>query len=443
MRTPTRTRPGTPAGTHSAPSETGLVVSLLMLIALVMLAPLMSYDTGPLTGGGNLARQMAYFATLAVAIVAIRPLHDFKRVLVIPWPLLLVLGYCAVTLTWSLAPGIGARRLLLTAVVIWAICLIAANLSYRRLITTLRWALVVTLAANYLTVLLVPDWGIHQSNDGFSKDLIGTWRGFMIQKNYAGVACAVTFVTFAFDNEGMPKWVPPVAMVGSALFLLMSESKTSFGIGLYAIAGGFVYMFQSPRYRALFLPVLFAAGLTALISFAMFWRPINATMSNPVAFTGRVQIWQATAGYWRDHMWTGAGFGSFWNIGPDSPVYTYGRGFTTGLTSGHNGFLDLLATVGLPGLVLALFACVFYPLGKLLVNATIPRKTGALLTAWVLFCTGHNSTETSLFERDQIPQVFLMFAVALVVRFSTRDTPADRGAADRLWADLGMDRAHT
>lgn len=439
MRTPTRTR----TGTHSAPSEAGLVAALVMLITLVMLAPLMSYDTGPLTGGGNLARQTAYLATLAIAIFAIRPIQNPKRLLAIPWPLTLVLAYCAVTLTWSLAPGIGARRLLLTAVVVWAICLIVAHLPYRRLISTIRWALVVTLVANYLTVLLLPDWGIHQSNDGFSKDLIGTWRGFMIQKNYAGVACAVTFVTFAFDNEGMPKWVPPLAMVGSAIFLLMSESKTSFGIGLYAIAGGFVYMIQSPRYRALFLPVLFAAGLTALLSFAMFWRPINATISNPVAFTGRVQIWQVTAGYWRDHMWTGAGYGSFWNIGPDSPVYTYGRGFTTTLTSGHNGFLDLLATIGLPGLLLTLFACVFYPLSKLLVNVTIPRKTGALLTAWVLFCTGHNSTETSLFERDQIPQVFLMFAVALVVRFSTRVASADRGAADRLWTDLGMDRART
>jgi O-antigen ligase len=441
VRTPTRTRTGTSAGTRSAPSETGLVVSLLMLIALVMLAPLMSFDTGPLTGGGNLARQAAYLATLGVAIVAIRPLQDPKRLLAMPWPLALVLAYCAITLTWSLAPGIGARRLLLTAVVVWAICLIVAHLPYRRFINTLRWALIITLVVNYLTVLLFPDWGIHQSNDGFSKDLIGTWRGFMIQKNYAGVACAVTFVTFAFDNEGMPKWTPPLAMVGSAIFLLMSESKTSFGIGLYAIAGGVVYMIQSPRYRALFLPVLFAAGLTALIGFAMFWRPINATMSNPVAFTGRVQIWQATAGYWRDHMWTGAGFGSFWNIGPDSPIYTYGRGYTTALTSGHNGFLDLLATVGLPGLALILFACVIFPLGKLLVNVTIPRKTGALLTAWVLFCIGHNSTETSLFERDQIPQVFLMFAIAFVVRFSTRDALADRGAAGRLWADLGVDRA--
>lgn len=439
MRTPTRTRAGAIAA-GEAPSETGLVVSLVMLIALMMLAPLMSFDTGPLTGGGNLARQTAYLATLGVAIYAVRPLQDPKRLLVVPWPLTLVLAYCAITLTWSLAPGIGARRLLLTAVVVWTICLIVAQLPFRRLITTLRWALIVALIANFITVLLFPDWGIHQSNDGFSKDLVGTWRGFMIQKNYAGVACAVTFVTFAFDNEGMPKWVPPAAMVGSAIFLLMSESKTSFGIGLYAIAGGLLYMIQSPRYRALFLPVLFTGGLAALIGFAMFWRPINATLSNPVAFTGRVQIWQATAGYWRDHMWTGAGFGSFWNIGSDSPVYTYGRGFVTGLTSGHSGFLDLLATIGLPGLVLVVFACVLFPLGKLLVNVTLSRKTGALLTAWVLFCIGHNSTETSLFERDQIPQVILMFAVALIVKFSKPDAVVQKGAADRLWADLGVGR---
>jgi O-antigen ligase len=443
VKTPTRTRAVAPRGKNALPFETGLIISLVMLLALVMLAPVMTYDTGPLTGEGNMGRQLAYLATLGVAIYAVRPVESPARLLAVPWPLVLVLGYCALTLSWSLAPGIGARRLLLTAVVIWAICLIVMNLPYRRLITCIRVVLVITLIANYVTVLLFPDWGIHHSGDGFSKDLIGAWRGFMIQKNYAGAVCAITFVIFAFDNEGMPKWLPPITMIAATGFLFMSASKTSFGIGVYAVVGGLVYMLQSPRYRMLFVPVLFVAGFAGLVFVSIFKRPLSAQFDDPQGFTGRVQIWQATVGYWRDHVMTGTGYGSFWNIGPTSPVYSYGRGYVLDMTSGHSGFLDLLATIGLPGLIVVIFAAVLYPLGKLLADTRMSRQKGALLTALVLFCIGHNSTETSLFERDQIVQVFLMFAIAMIARSSATEARAERASADKLWSDLGMGRART
>ena len=60
------------------------------------------------------------------------------------------------------------------------------------------------------------------------------------------------------------------------------------------------------------------------------------------------------------------------------------------------------------------------PIVKLLASLALPRDEGSLIMAIVLFVAGHNLTESSLFERDVITQVYLMFALALL---ALRPTP--------------------
>ncbi|PJN92824.1 hypothetical protein CNY89_26205, partial [Amaricoccus sp. HAR-UPW-R2A-40] len=55
------------------------------------------------------------------------------------------------------------------------------------------------------------------------------------------------------------------------------------------------------------------------------WDIISATLDRQDAFTGRTQIWSTILAYLRDHWPAGAGYGSFWNVGPDSPVFAYAR----------------------------------------------------------------------------------------------------------------------
>jgi O-antigen ligase len=96
------------------------------------------------------------------------------------------------------------------------------------------------------------------------------------------------------------------------------------------------------------------------------------------------------------------------------------------ITSGHNGFLDLVVQIGLPGLLLALCAVIVAPMRVLLTDAGLDRSRRSLLTALVVFGVGHNLTESSLFDRDAAVHVFLMLAIALLaVETRSASAPAD------------------
>jgi O-antigen ligase len=119
--------------------------------------------------------------------------------------------------------------------------------------------------------------------------------------------------------------------------------------------------------------------------------------------------------YAQDHLWTGAGFGSFWNVGDESPVYKYGQGFSTLVAVGHNGYLDLLVTVGLPGLMLAVIAVFIWPMMRMLTTHSLRPAKGGLICALLVFCIGHNFTESSLLDRDALTGMVAILVVGFIL----------------------------
>jgi O-antigen ligase len=213
-------------------------------------------------------------------------------------------------------------------------------------------------------------------------------------------------------------------ILATSYFLYRTGSKTSMGVLVAAIGIGAIYSLYNPRYRALLLPGAMLAVASAILWIYLHIDQIVAPLYSQTALTGRVQIWAVQIGYAQDHPLLGAGYGSFWNIGETSPVYQYGRGWVRDLASGHNGYLDLLAQIGFPGLILALLAVFILPAARLFTSQTVRRSRGAMLLAMIVFGAGHNLTEASLMDRDTIVQLFLMFAVALVgVACSSRRLP--------------------
>jgi O-antigen ligase len=157
------------------------------------------------------------------------------------------------------------------------------------------------------------------------------------------------------------------------------------------------------------------------------WDYVQAAFGDPDGLTGRNAIWPVMTAYIRDHWLLGSGYGAFWNVGDRSPVFAYTSVYdwvSTEVANGHNGYLDILAQLGVPGLVLAVWAAIIEPLGRLCFNYKMPRQHGALLVALIVFCAAHNLTESSLFDRDMYIQVVLMFAIAMIAPASVTPTPA-------------------
>lgn len=409
------------------------VVAAAMLI-LTVLGPLMTYKPEPFTGEGSPLRQICYFIILPIAIFTVQPLKRPQRLLAIPWTLLLALGWCWLSLSWAIEPGIALRRLLLTTIVIWTLFLTVEAIGYQRIINVARVVLVVTLVANFLAVILTPSFGIHQFADLSDPGLVGDWRGVMLQKNFAGAACAFTLIMFILDASHIARWLRAIVVVAAIVFLIKSGSKTSMGIAVLGILVGFLYTRYNPAYRSLLIPALLIIGTTIALLLQIYWDVLIAPLSDQGAFTGRTQIWPPLFAFFQDHWFFGAGYGSFWNIGyGDSPIYTYSKGWVTHITQGHNGYLDLLVTIGLPGLLLVIFATILVPVARLLASKTAPRGPGSLVLAMLIFAMGHNFTESSIFDRDAIVQTFLMLAVALGYNITRADTSRRR----RLTVDRG------
>lgn len=430
--------PRAPGVTPARRGDVTLAVLLFGLLGLMLLAPVM---TGPNAAGGpggegSPLRQALYLALFAAIHLHVGVPRQPRRLFSLPLGLTLLVAWCAASLAWAVDPDVAARRLGLTVVIMLCVFTTVRHLGHARTLAVMRLAMIVTLVANYLAVMAWPTVGIHQVPDAldFDPDLVGNWRGVLMQKNFTGAVCALTLIAFVFDAGRIRPWLRAAVLGLTLVFLVETHSKTSMGLLVVALGSGVLYRAYAPRLRGLVLPFLILALALVGAAVVLDWDALMEPLRDPRAFTGRAQIWPVVGAYVRDHWLTGAGFGSFWQIGPMSPVYEYvsPRSWVAKLGNGHNGYLDLLAQIGAPGLALAVLTTILWPLGRILASTTLDRRTGALLVASLVFCAAHNLTETSLLDRDAIVQVLLMLVLAMTdaaTRARSRSLPSSPGIA--------------
>lgn len=405
----------TPVRGSDADGQLPLVLAAVALITMVLLGPLMTINGDGITGEGSVTRQVGYMSIVALLVFAIRNQITWRSVLVLPWPMMLALGWCWISLSWAIDPGVSLRRVLLTTLVAWSVFTLVEHGGYRLNADVLRYTLLVSVLISYVVVLVDPTTGVHQLRDWefLPSELTGNWRGIYGHKNFAGAVAAITLLLFVFDARHIRPALRIFAIIVCAYFLWRSQSKTSGGMVLLSMLGGWIFATFSTRLRAYFVSALMLGVSILWFLVAMYANSVLALVVNPAAFTGRGQIWSALLRYAADYPVTGAGFGSFWNIEAGSPVYQYGVGYVTKITVGHSGYIDQLVTVGIPGVVLMVFALVLWPLARILVSTRVGRGQGALIASMLMFCVGNNVTESGLFERDMIVSTIFFFAAAL------------------------------
>jgi O-antigen ligase len=413
---------------HELPFEAPLSLPGLMpitrlrLFALVLMAFILFSQIGPdpfadqavslVRSSGDLVKQVVLLGLCALLLFAGWDTHDLRANLALPVSLLILLGYCLLSVTWAIDPGIAIRRLALTAITMWFLFRAARLLGYAYTLESLRIALVVLLVLNYATVLL-SSHGIHHFTLGDDDSIVGAWRGILGHKNDAGAVCALTMLVFLFDRRGQD-WALRLALVALAgLFLWFTRSKTSMSALAIAVAAGALLPVLAEQRRSLriFLLALIAVGAIQILS--IFAGDFITSLDDPSAYTGRSTIWHILLEYARTHLWTGAGFGSFWQIGNASPVWDYDNGWVAQLASaGHNAYLDLLVTIGLPGLVLMVVVMFLMPVTQVWLSNTMARPQRGLMLALITFILAHNLAESQLMVGTAFDQEMLVLVMA-------------------------------
>ncbi len=370
------------------------------------------------TGAGDLARQICYLVVFAAIVLGAFRNRGLRALSTVPILLVLLLAWCVLSATWAGEPGVAVRRAGLAVILVASVMLSVETIGAERSLALWRWVLVGVMIVNFVSIPLIPQ-ARHLPGEA-DPSLVGDWRGLYDHKNIAGSVTAMTTIIFLFTphlSSGLFRKLRDWTIVAAAIaFTVMTRSKSSLGLMVIALAMGAVYRWAWKR--ELDRTIVVVAGLVLVVVVTAFLvadqGAITRFFEDPDDLTGRTAIWQAEIAYIHDHPLFGAGFGTFADTGGLSPLHNYvGNGWVSEVSHGHNGYLQLLVTIGAIGFVLAI--------ASLIVTPTIVfwERDGdldmkALLFALFVFLVLHNFMESDFFEGDGVTWVGFLLMLAML-----------------------------
>jgi exopolysaccharide production protein ExoQ len=363
---------------------------------------------------GDATRQILYLGTAALIGFAALQRTGLGALRAIPLGMGLLLCWCLASALWAPLPGLVLRRAGLEVIIVMSLMLSVETLGPARAFTLWRWLLAAVLLVNFLSIPLVAS-ARHGAGE-IDPALVGNWRGLYGHKNIAGAVCAITAILFLFTRTGRKNWIGIGVAIASCVFLAMTHSKSSAGFLVIALLAGIVYRagWRDGLSRAVLaacVAVLVCAGLAFALLDA---DAIAKLLEDPDEFTGRAEIWAAELRYIADHPLLGAGFGTFTNSGGQSPLHNYVSGsWVDAVSHGHNGYLQVLVTIGGIGFALTMLAAVIMPLARFW---TLDRPDGdgfkPMLVALFVFAVLHNFMESDFLEGDAAIWAALLLTIA-------------------------------
>jgi O-antigen ligase len=414
-----------PLAAAQVPSLRSILFIAVLVVAWVSLHPfgdLGAADALDLTSGNETATY-ALFALFAV--VGGSQLWQFHRAALraLKAPALLLLGaWLLVSVASSQDAATSAKRfVLLVCVSVTCASLFLLPQGRKHLAQLLAIAAAALLILSYGGVMLVPHLAIHQFGDVAEPDLSGKWRGVFPHKNDASAVFSMLVFIGIYIARAGQRQVGIAIALASGTFVLFSGGKSSTLICGFAILLSLAIWRGRGKFTWL---LLIAMPLVVLNLFGLgsvlFPEIASLASSLPVdaSFTGRTDVWRFALAHVPDHLAFGHGFSAFWNtaslrFGVEDNTIWAGNA-----SHAHNGYLDAVLAMGLPGLALTLLAFVVAPARDL--YRARQREADAALALMVmqiwLFGIYLSSLESFFFDRANAIWITFLFAV-LAIRY--------------------------
>jgi O-antigen ligase len=389
------------------------------LLAWVSLHPLQSLADLPqqTTESGDWLNQVGFVVFFIVCVTwayfndlrNLKPLFSSALIAILLW-----FALCVVT-SWD--PALSARRFAFTVIVLsiaGITLLLPRNLRHFSDLLAISTLLVLILC--YCGVFLAPSVSVHQATDFLEPEHAGSWRGVFSHKNEAGATMVIFIMIGLFVARVRSIAVGGIIVGLATVFLLMSHSKTSLSLlPLVLILSALI-----GRARGCISTIALAVGGLVLLNIfligSLYSETIQGLLSLVVTdttFTARTDIWKFTLQEVARSPITGFGFSAFWG----TPQVVYGlRDFSTWATAAsdaHNTYLNLLVTVGIPGLVLVTAWIVFLPALHFFRQIVDPynRVLAMLFLRVWIFGVYASCFESTLFQ--QVGEVWFIFIIAV------------------------------
>ncbi len=402
------------------------VLACTLLYAIVGI-PEFDRDRVNATDYVNPLNRFIWLGLLALAVpVAVVSWRRIVRLLMASWPLLLLYAYFAGSTVWALDGAASTRRLLFTVVQLLLMVVLLSGL--RRPST----AHVIVIGVSVLAALM--DLGAYIAMPGYAMTDEG-FAGLQLQKNQTGLMMMYGCMAAATGFFLRRNRVWRIGILGSLglmlLLLIATRSTTSQAITLLAAPVMLGMLAVATQSRGTIWAIILAS-FAGLMAAAFLYVAICAvTGADPLlpmkgaTFTGRTDLWQFVIDEWVKRPWLGAGYASVWSIDPaiqPSLKSDMWFGVYAIINEGHQGYLDLLATGGILGLLGGLFVVLRTvgigaramtqadPASLADPRGTLARPTAIFHMTLLTSLLVHNFTESNLFSNNSVLAVAFVLA---------------------------------
>jgi len=332
-----------------------------------------------------------------------------------------VLLWCALSVVTSPHSEVAARRYVLTLITmtIAAVTLLLPR-DERHFGELIAITAGLFLGVCYAGVLLFPQLAVHQFSDLNEPQLAGAWRGVFTHKNGAGSAMVLMAFIGIYVARTRSLLVGSLITIASIVFLLCTLSKTSLALLPVTLLATWALL-STRSARARIITVVSGLLLFNVCTIgSAFYTPVHDVLERILfdpSFTNRDAVWRFAISQLVQRPLTGYGFQAFWRL--EDVVYSGSamETWTVQASDGHNGYLDLAITLGIPGLILLVLWLVVAPINDIRLSeksGNDPALTGLFTQIW-LFGIMHGCLETTFFIGGS-PNWFMMSVAVFGLR---------------------------
>jgi O-antigen ligase len=345
---------------------------------------------------GNPAwRLVLTISYLGVVLILVPWYREILFVLRRNWSVVALVFLALLSSLWAGMPDLTLRRSIgLFGTTLFGIAL-AVRFSFQDQLRMLTWLFRIIAVLSLAWVVLLPSYGISTE---------GEWMGVFDYKNAMGSVMGLSLlVEWQLPAASrFSRLLKILAMLLYAVLLLKSDSVTPVVILVGTVIFLEIYKFAALRLRiplyAVFLMtvVLVSVGISLVVANGDTAMGAVGRSSN---LTGRTEIWSIVVSFIPERPILGYGYAGFW-LGASPESFLVNQIMRGPIQYSHNGYLEMLLTLGVVGLLLAL---IFIGTGmKRALYFSKQRQSGTELwpLAFLLYFVLHNLAECSILTQD-------------------------------------------
>jgi exopolysaccharide production protein ExoQ len=302
-----------------------------------------------LTEGNPVWRLILAVSYVSVAMILVPCYRETLFVARRNWFLLTLVILALVSSSWAAMPAQVLQRSIAVLGTTLLGLAFAVLLSLEEQLRLLSWVFRIIAVLSLACVLFLPGTGVSD---------VGEWKGIFSYKNGLGSIMALSFLVewHLPAHSYFSKIVNRLAILLSGVLLVFSSSITPLVgvvgallfIEIYKLA---VHRFQIRRYAIVLGMMLIIASGVAMLH--MDSAGLVGALGRSSDLTGRAAIWSMVLSVIPQRPMLGYGYAGFWNgATPESLLVDWAMGSV--IMYSHNGYLEILLTLGAVGLLLSL-----------------------------------------------------------------------------------------